>query len=168
MSRDMEAAQRIRDLMAKPDAEDWEYENDENFCRWDVIPSIYGGYDVEFDRVMLVLLRDLRDGTFKSQRFGLATDILREMLCVQDLCDYGSSPRVCFPTREFEEILPELIARWEAQAQRDWGTRLGDVFPLEETEVLSTQEFRLKPVITDEMKAAYRKYLATPDKPELV
>ena len=33
----------------------------------------------------------------------------------------GASPRGCFPTTEFEELLPEWITMWKAFSELHWG-----------------------------------------------
>jgi len=60
-----------------------------------------------------------RDGTYKRE--GLAQEMFRKMLCKAVLCSYGTSPRTCFPTREFAALFPELIERWRAYAEVAWG-----------------------------------------------
>lgn len=55
------------------------------------------------------------------RRDDLGADIFREMLCVSDLCSYGTSPRVCFPTQPFKALLPALIEKWRAYAVLVWG-----------------------------------------------
>lgn len=56
-----------------------------------------------------------------NRRKDLAAEMFREMLCVLDLCDYGTSPRVCFPISEFQTIMPNLIERWKDFYLIQWG-----------------------------------------------
>ena len=90
----------------------------ECFNPWDLFPCLYGSYSSEFDSMAIAVLEDIKNGTYK--RDDLASEMFREMLCLADLCDYGTSPRVCFPTTEFEAVLPALIERWRAYAKIQW------------------------------------------------
>lgn len=89
------------------------------FFPWELFPAIYGSYSSDFDDLAIAVLCDLRDQTYLSK--GLATEMFREMLCVLDLCDYGSSPRVCFPTEQFRALLPDLIEKWMQYRCIAWG-----------------------------------------------
>jgi hypothetical protein len=51
---------------------------------------------------------------------GLAHEMFREMLCTAELCDYGTSPRVCFANEPFKALLPQLIEKWEAYSAAQW------------------------------------------------
>ena len=93
------------------------YEGD--FNPWSLMPCLYGGYSSEFDDLAIEVLHDLQDHTHK--RDDLASEMFREMLCVLDLCEYGTSPRVCFPTPQFEALLSDLIAKWDAYRTLAWG-----------------------------------------------
>jgi hypothetical protein len=90
----------------------------EEFDPWEIFPSLYGSYDSEFDQCALDVLIGLRDG--ETTRTDLASDMFREMLCTAGLCDYGSSPRACFPTQEFDLHLRTLIKRWQRYALIQW------------------------------------------------
>lgn len=89
------------------------------FDPWDIFPALYGSYSSEFDKCAIDVLCELEDG--ERRRRDLGADMLREMLCVADLCDYGTSPRSCFPTSQFKQLLPALIERWRAYALLAWG-----------------------------------------------
>lgn len=112
------AAARVREILDRPMAESLETQSCDNFDPWDIFPTLYGSYDSEFDDCALDVLRDLRDG--EPRRRDLPARMLREMFCVADLCDYGMSPRSCFPTRQFKALLPELIEKWEAYRRMMW------------------------------------------------
>lgn len=121
--RQKEAAEKLAALMAKPVPETAEDAGwDERFDPWETFSgSLYGSYSGAFDHMAITVLRNIQ-----SKRWGgdhgetLAHEMFREMLCVADLCDYGVSPRGCFPTLEFEPLLPALIEKWEAYADVMW------------------------------------------------
>lgn len=88
------------------------------FDPWPLTPFL-GCYSSGFDACALRVLENLRLGCFDGE--DLACQMFREFLCASDLCGYGTSPRVCFPTPEFREILPDLTARWSAYSEVVWG-----------------------------------------------
>lgn len=112
------AAARVRDILAKPMPEDGQFGVEGEFDPWEVFPALYGSYDRAFDECVLDVLRELRDEN-KSRR-DLASEMVREMLCTAELCDYGTSPRACFPTQQFRELLPALIEKWESYVDLRW------------------------------------------------
>lgn len=113
------AAEKVRDELAKPLADpDDPQDSDKEFDPWSLFPALYGRYSSEFDHCAIQVLEDVRDGT--HNRPDLAAQMFREMLCTSHLCDYGSSPRVCFPTAEFGKVLPELIEKWKAYYLSHW------------------------------------------------
>lgn len=95
------------------------YGDAESFNPYVVIDCFYGTYDGDFDECAIDVLQDIYQGS--TQRADLAARMFREVLCVKELCDYGTSPRVCFPTPEFKEILPDFIAKWEEYRKIKWG-----------------------------------------------
>lgn len=114
------AAERVREILARPmPADETELGVVGYFDPWDIFPALYGSYSSEFDACAIDVLQGVRD--LSHRRRDLAADMLREMLCVADLCDYGTSPRHCFPTEEFAALLPALIERWQAHAKMNWG-----------------------------------------------
>lgn len=116
----VEAAQRVKDMLAMPMPEVQEDIGDEScFDPWDLFPSLYGSYSSEFDDCVIEVLRELQTGVKK--RFDLASEMVREMLCIEELCEYGTSPRQCFPTQDFREMLPDLLDRWERYYELQWG-----------------------------------------------
>lgn len=117
--RHEEAAAKVAALLALPMPES----NDvlgikDEFNPWDIFPAIYGSYSSEYDKCAIDVLCELRDNDHK--RTDLGAYMLREMLCVANLCDYGTSPRVCFPTQDFRKLLPDLIEKWRAFALISW------------------------------------------------
>lgn len=89
------------------------------FDPWDIFP-VYGSYSSDFDECALDVLRELRDRA--KVRDDLGAEMFREMLCKQELCNYGTSPRVCFPSERFRHLLPEFIEKWQAYAELQWGS----------------------------------------------
>lgn len=88
------------------------------FDPWRFFPLLYGTYSSEFDECAIDILSELAAGT--TGREDLAAEMFREMFCNLGWCEYGTSPRVCFPTEAFSAVLPELLARWKAYAEMQW------------------------------------------------
>lgn len=122
---DREAAERVAAELAKPMPEERDDLMDaDRFHPWNILPAIHGNYSSDFDDCAIEVLTALIENNFNG-RHDLAAEMLREMLCVANLCDYGSSPRVCFPTPGFAALLPELLARWKDYYQLHWGQEYG-------------------------------------------
>jgi hypothetical protein len=115
--REKEAAEELRLLLDKPLSEYGSPSSDE-FNPWDMLP-LFGSYSSEFDEIALKVLKNLRDGSFKGE--SVVHEMFREILCDKGLCDYGTSPRVCFPTEQFKRMLPEYIEKWEKYSEKIWG-----------------------------------------------
>lgn len=110
----------VREVLARPLPESPDMLGIEGeFDPWDIFPTLYGSYCSSFDQCALDVLSEIRDGHRKREDLG--ADMLREMLCTSNLCDYGTSPRVCFPTQQFSELLPALIEKWRTYAILAWG-----------------------------------------------
>ena len=119
VKQEREAMAALYAMMAKPTMpEDGMCSDGECFNPWDLFPCLYGSYSSEFDDLAIEVLSDLRDGTHK--RTDLAAEMFREMLCTAGYCDYGTSPRVCFATTHFKEIIHRLIERWAEYAKIQW------------------------------------------------
>jgi len=115
-----QANQRLGAALTLPSiSDDGLYSDGECFDPWDLFPCVYGSYSSAFDNMAIDVLIDLRDGTFN--RDDLASEMFREMLCVAGYCDYGTSPRTCFPTSVFGDSLPRLIQRWQEYSNIRWG-----------------------------------------------
>jgi len=120
MKADREAAARVTALLALPMPESADMLGVEGeFDPWKLFPCLFGSYDGAFDKCAIEVLCEVRDGA--RHRDDLAADMFREMLCTANLCDYGTSPRVCFATTQFRELLPALIERWRAYSELHWG-----------------------------------------------
>ena len=113
-----EAAEKLSELLSLPIDEDNDMNDDERFDPWKLFP-LYGTYSGDFDKCAIEVLTEIRDRVYK--RDDLAAHMFREMLCTADLCDYGTSPRVCFANQKFQELLPELIEKWKAFSLVQWG-----------------------------------------------
>ncbi len=118
--QEVATCQRLFDMLLLPPipADGGMYSDGECFDPWDLFPCLYGSYSSAFDDMALDVLVDIRDGTFN--RGDLASEMFREMLCTSGLCDYGSSPRVCFASRGFKSLLPQLIERWREYRALKW------------------------------------------------
>ena len=112
-----EATNELRALLDKPLSE-YEAPGSDEFDPWEMFP-LYGSYSSEFDEVALTVLKNIAHTTYENEN--VAHEMFREMLCTKGLCDYGTSPRVCFPTEGFKQMLPEYIEKWEKYSERMWG-----------------------------------------------
>lgn len=117
------AARKLRALLDKPIPTKRSDISVEFFDPWEMFnESLYGSYSSEFDEMALTVLRNIREGkSGAGHGESLAHEMFREILCTAGLCDYGTSPRTCFPTPEFANLLPELIGKWERYSQCRWG-----------------------------------------------
>lgn len=123
--QEREAGEQLEKLLAKPIAPNRELigvidektNEPEYFDPWDMFP-FYGSYSSEFDDMALDVLENLLEGNRKDET--LAHEMFREVLCKKNLCDYGTSPRVCFPTTQFKKLLPELINKWKQYYNLSW------------------------------------------------
>lgn len=113
-----EAGEKLAALMSLPTPESQDdLGTEETFDPWSLFP-LYGSYDGTFDKCALDVLCEIRDGNKVRQDLG--AEMFREMMCNLHLCSYGTSPRACFPTQEFRELLPAFIAKWEAYSLIVW------------------------------------------------
>lgn len=123
-----EAVEKVRAELSKPLAASCEdHGSVEDFDPWGLFPYLYGSYSSDFDDMALEVFGNIQKSAnrdYDSQTTEtLAHQMFREMLCTSDLCDYGSSPRVCFATEPFKAVLPELIEKWRAYAEMMWAIR---------------------------------------------
>lgn len=117
--REVRACKAVDALLALPSIpDDNMYSDGECFDPWSLFPALYGSYSKAFDDLALDVLSDIRDGSFK--RVDLAAEMFREILCTTGLCDYGTSPRVCFAAEDFKRQLPRLIERWREYSEIKW------------------------------------------------
>lgn len=120
-----QAAEQLAELLARPIAPSAEmvgaFDEKTNkpkyFDPWDILP-IYGSYSSDFDNIALEVLNSMLSGEYKEET--LAHEMFREMLCYKNLCDYGTSPRVCFPTTQFEKLLQDYIDKWKQHYKLVW------------------------------------------------
>lgn len=119
---DREAVEKLDAIMALPQVDPNDPNDyDKEFHPWRLFPALYGSYSSEFDDLAIAVLSDVRDGYKPGQRNDLASEMFREMLCTSGLCNYGTSPRSCFPTTGFAKRLPVLIEKWTAYKNFVWG-----------------------------------------------
>ena len=117
-----EAVESVRALLDRPSAPMQDYSGSEvdgveYFDPWDIFP-VYGNYSSEFDDMALQVLDNLLNDGRKNET--LAHEIFREILCNMNLCSYGTSPRICFPTPGFKKLLPEYISKWKEYYRLQW------------------------------------------------
>lgn len=121
--QEQDAADKVKVALAKPLCLD-DVPDSSEFDPWEIFPCFYGSYSKEFDDVALAVLRNLkigRDGYREEQTpEALPHHMFREVLCTSNLCDYGTSPRVCFTNEPFGVVLDGLIDKWEAHSAIRW------------------------------------------------
>lgn len=123
---DVDAAEKVRKALDLPLAQDVDNLGCvEYFDPWDIFPAFYGSYSGAFDELALDVLKCIRDRRNWTDQ-SLAHEMFREYLCRVSLCEYGTSPRCCFPTLEFKPLLPQLIEKWFAFARLQWGEEWAD------------------------------------------
>ena len=123
------AIDELKAQLAKPisDREDG-MASVEEFDPWEIFPSLYGSYSSEFDDMAILVLGNIINKRW-GEGEGLAHEIFREMLCTAGLCDYGTSPRGCFPNysiKGIEEMLTALLEKWRAYRIANWGALTPD------------------------------------------
>ncbi len=131
MQREKDACARVAAILDRPLADDPEMQSCEDFDPWEIVPGLYGTYSSDFDDMAIKVLENLElaqqrrwdEQDWESE--GLAHQMFREMLCNADLCDYGTSPRTCFATSGFGELLPRLLERWKEWRELRWGGAAG-------------------------------------------
>lgn len=126
--REEEACAKLAELLERPLAEERELQSCEDFDPWEITPGLYGTYSSDFDDMAIKVLENLelaRQDRWNEQDWaseGLAHQMFREMLCNAGLCDYGTSPRVCFAATGFRPLLPRLLERWKEWREFQWGS----------------------------------------------
>ena len=119
VQREKDAVAKVQEVMACPMPDDMnDRDNALEFDPWEIFPCLYGSYDKEFDLCAIEVLTEVM--SLDRKRDDLAADMFREMLCNLYLCSYGTSPRVCFPTSAFKEVLPELVEKWKRYSELVW------------------------------------------------
>jgi len=106
--------------VCKSGSDEW-FEAEGRFDPWEVFDCFYGSYSSEFDDMAIEVLEAIQRGQFTNEP--LSHQMFREVLCHYGLCDYGTSPRGCFPDwgSGFAELLPDLIAKWKQYRDVEWG-----------------------------------------------
>lgn len=114
---------------------------DDNGPLWDPWEAIHipsGGYSGQVDIDAIKILRAIRDGVLSGRSGGeygnYSTKIAKStglsdhhvelwqyIFCSAGWCDYGTSPRGCFPDLEID--FDGLIAAWESYYERHWGQK---------------------------------------------
>lgn len=83
-----------------------------------------GGYRGDGDQNALAVLRGINVHLYSTdiaERTGLASshvELLQEIFCSANWCEYGTSPRGCWPIDR--EGFPLLIEAWEQYYERHW------------------------------------------------
>jgi hypothetical protein len=110
------AIERVKENLSRPDISN---KNDasvlgEFFDPWEALfPHLYGSYSNDFGRIAIESLKEVMTVSYLLHFDSLPHKMYKEMLCVQELCEYGVSPRGCFAEIEFAEIIEDVIRRFE-------------------------------------------------------
>ena len=117
-----EAIAALKAELERPVGRELDWRNPDFFDPWRLFEGmIYGSYNSDFDDMAILVLDNIANQRWGGDAGeGLAHEMFREMLCVINLCDYGTSPRGCFPTPEFRELLPALLAKWREYREVEW------------------------------------------------
>ena len=116
-----EAVERLVKIMSHPMPKTTDEVGIEGmFDPWDIVDCIYGSYSGDFDLCAIEILTEISKGQTYGIRRDLGARMFREMLCCLNLCEYGMSPRSCFPTPGFKEHLPRLITMWKEWSLVHW------------------------------------------------
>lgn len=121
-----EALERVKKWLALPDANNKVEVScyGEYFDPYEALfPHLYGSYSSDFDVAAIESLREVYLVEHAPHFASLPHKMFKEMLCKQDLCDYGTSPRGCFAIQPFQEILPEVITRFEHYHKVYWSEK---------------------------------------------
>jgi hypothetical protein len=134
--------------MSKPATLSDELLRECHFEPWNIFPCVFGTYSAAFDNVALEVLCEMRAKSIYGLWDGIhydtiAHDMFREILCAQNFCTYGTSPRYCFPQpgHVFSERLIELIEKWEAYRIVVWDLTPEDIQDLEQERLAATERF---------------------------
>lgn len=117
------AIERVKTSLTKPDISSKSDAGivDEYFEPWEALfPHIYGGYSADFGIIAIESLEEVMNCSHLPHVDSLPHKMFKEMLCVQELCEYGTSPRTCFPETEFKEVIVEIIQRFKHYEEIYW------------------------------------------------
>lgn len=122
------AAERLGVILERPLFDDPQMVSADDFDPWDVLgKAVYGSYNSYFDKLAIACLEGVRDRLNADETAAkaglpvLAVEMLYEMLCRSNLCEYGSSPRIPWVTKHAEPLWQPLIDKWKAYASLQWG-----------------------------------------------
>ena len=100
---------------------------------WDALGLPCCSYNSEIDEQAIAVLQGIADKMFNTdiaEKTGMSpahVELWQGIFCSRDWCEYGTSPRGCFPNygSEFEDI-GRIIASWKAYYQRHWNEAYPD------------------------------------------
>jgi hypothetical protein len=110
----------------QPNSED---ENGDFWDPWESLGLRCCSYNSEIDQQAIDVLREIGSPEFAyctdiAERTGLSAthvELLQSIFCSADWCEYGTSPRGCWPIDR--EGFPKLVEAWEQYFERHWGER---------------------------------------------
>ncbi len=103
---------------------------------WEEMGIGMGGYSAAVDHDVISMLRAIRSGWLNVQEgktpgyfvtdlmevTGLSrthVELYQYIFCSRDWCNYGGSPRGCWPEDPVE--FDAIIERWERHYEKEWG-----------------------------------------------
>jgi len=120
MSESSDEFARLKSWLERPSPiEIWNTAAPNYFDPWEALGLPIYGYASAFDQCAIQVLEGFKK-PYQDRRSDLSSDMFREMLCAKDFCDYGTSPRGCFPNLNFAELLPLLIDKWKEHYALNW------------------------------------------------
>jgi hypothetical protein len=105
----------------QPNTEDFD---GEYWDPWDALCNRCASYSGQVDQDAINVLKGIRDKLYCSDiaaLYGMSeshVELLQCIFCSANWCEYGTSPRGCFPIDR--EGFPALIAAWEDFYRRHW------------------------------------------------
>lgn len=106
----------------EPNVED---ENGPYWDPWSALGISCASYSSQIDADAIHILKAIASRQFNSDiavMLGLPeqyVELLQSIFCSAGWCDYGTSPRGCFPAMDWNEF-QAIISAWEAYYDRQW------------------------------------------------
>lgn len=114
------------------DLYDWLHKEGGGFDPWDALDVPCGSYSSEQDDQGIAILEIIASErgvhcTDIAERLGLSpshVELWQYIFCGADLCDYGTSPRGCFPSDD--ERVKAFLDNWKQYRKLAWGNDTSD------------------------------------------
>lgn len=109
--------------------EDWEpreaFEATGGYDPWERLGIGCATYNSTVDEQALAVLKGIRDGLFNTdiaKHTGMSrehVELFQYIFCSADWCEYGTSPRGCFPM-DYDEF-GKIVENFEKHIEVEWG-----------------------------------------------